>query len=191
MVLNDKLWISLRGGDAGLKCDAFQAGRRWQWRRWNQADAGLRRVFNDVERKKKSKKKRLGPCDLSVCTECGKVGGWGGSNIFLCWRKVSKLSKNKNFPTWLAATSTCGTVYQRKRCIHRLWQSPFPLPPPPPHSSLGTANTNLAIANDFWRLIKHLRGPPVMDSSCRSTENYYHLFKKIALEAAISEGDIG
>lgn len=27
---------------------------------------------------KQSKKKRLGPCDLSVCTECGKVGWRGG-----------------------------------------------------------------------------------------------------------------
>lgn len=35
-----------------------------------------------------------------------------------------------------------------------------------PSSSLSTANTNLATTNDFWRVTKHLRGQPVMDSSC-------------------------
>lgn len=161
------------------------------------------------------KKKKTHFCHGNLSVNTNNTKTWQRaqefSKIFLCRDKMNKLPWRIKPLMWLAVTSSWGMIYQRK-CSKETWEVlesdrsevilgfiyitllltwPRLQTLEVFSSSLSTANTNLATTNDFWRLTKHLREPPVMDSSCCWTENYYHLFKKIASDAAVSEGDIG
>lgn len=133
-------------------------------------------------------------------------------NWICYWRKWICCNEEHNPITWstVALTNSRPIIYQQKGSmeaskycnleefrwykalyIRAAFIRPYPqiftrfLPPP----LLSVQQIlQLLMTSDDWQSTWE---QPVIDSSCCWTENYYHLFKKMALDAAISERNIG